>query len=158
MHLWVFAELGVMLLATYVIVRGFALPRDPLALVLAGLFVALFIGVFLERWETGQPTPALAIVKLIDSGYFSIVAAVLVVSAGSFWKGMSDAETRERFLVSQRDSSIVVLRQYGDRIVAGRIVKGENVVDSEVRIYLRAGDAGASEFVERKLGRLKFEP
>jgi hypothetical protein len=123
------------------------------------LLVAIFVLVFLEGHEESSdraPSPGRALVKLIESGYFPLIVAVIVLSFASYWQGSGDAATRTSFFVSKRDPTIVVLRQYGDRYVAARLLK-KNVVDETSRIVIHAGDAAASEFVKRKLGRLRFK-
>ena len=153
MHLYVLFEFGAVLLFVYLFARGFKAPNALFASVLVVLFLVFVAAVWLERVETGQPTPALALVRLIESG-FPVVAAFVILSAASYWKGLGNAEQKEWFLVSRPDQSVVVLRQYGERLVAGRLTgDGGNVVDPSVRIYLRSGDAGAREFERKKLVR-----
>ena len=158
MRLYVLIEFTVLLLVVYISTRGLNMPNPLFAVLTVVVFSVYLSFVYVMGEAPASPQdPTHILARFVDSGYFPIVAAFVVLCAASYWRGLGDAERQESFMVSTVDPSIVVLREYGDRLVAARLI-GKNVVDSSSRIYLRAGDVGAKEFERRKLGRLHFEP
>lgn len=110
---------------------------------------------FESRRYPDEPGLAQAVARLIDSGFYPLVAGSVILAAFTYWSGQADASHQERFDVLLNDPSIVILRTYDDRAVGARLINA-NVVDRDSRIVVRLGEAGAREFQSMDLGRLQF--
>lgn len=104
-----------------------------------------------------EPSLGRAIELLIDSGYFPVVAAAVILAFAANWAGTADATRQQYFQVIRGDPSVVVLRRYGDRVVTARLI-GHRMIDATSRGVLILGQNGASKFERRKLGRLRVHP
>jgi hypothetical protein len=103
--------------------------------------------------EPEGPTLITPIFRLIASGYFPIVVAAIVLPVSAYWLGGTDARNQETFQTLASEPGKVVLRFYGDKLVASSV--GEDGTLGRSRIVLRVGEPPADEFVRSDIGPLR---
>jgi hypothetical protein len=158
MYAAVLAEAALLWAGANLFVEGFTWRRALLSLLAAGgLLLVPYVGWSYFRWGTGfqEHTPTTkAIIRLIESGYFPLVVGLVIAFSVAYSTGFADARHQTRFFVPASDPHIVVLRRYGDELVGARLI-APHVIGRNSEVVLRAGDAGAREFVRRDVGPLR---
>jgi hypothetical protein len=122
-----------------------------IGLVLAGVAFLLWR---LGRHDPEDPDARRLAMRLIDSGYFPVLAAAVLTAFAANWAGAAEASRQEYFQVLRGQPSIVVLRQYDNRLIAARQVS-PGIIERNVRFVLIVGAPGQREFERRKLGELR---
>jgi hypothetical protein len=125
----------------------------------SGIGVVLAVAAFgfrlLGRHERPEePNLGRLATRLIDSGYFPVVAAVVISAFAANWAGTADASREQYFQVLRSDPSIVVLRRYDDRLIAARQMRA-GVIERDVRHVMVVGGPGQRQLERRKLGELR---
>jgi hypothetical protein len=103
--------------------------------------------------EPEGPTLITPLFRLIGSGYFPIVVAAIVLPLSAYWFGGADARNQETFATLASEPRTVVLRFYGDALVAARVAEDGTLGQS--RRVLRMGEPPADEFVRSDIGPLR---
>jgi hypothetical protein len=103
--------------------------------------------------EPEGPTLITPVFRLIGSGYFPIVVAAVVLPLTAYWLGGTDARKQETFATLASEPRTVVLRFYGDALVAARVAEDGTLGQS--RLVLRIGEQPADEFVRSDIGPLR---
>jgi len=127
------------------------------ALVIGGAIAvgAISLSMLARRESEEEPDLRRLTMRLIDSGYFPVVAAAVITAFVANWAGAADASREQYFQVLRSDPSVVVLRRYDDRLIAARQV-GAGIIERNVRLVLVAGVPGQRELERRKLGELRL--
>jgi hypothetical protein len=103
--------------------------------------------------EPEGPTLISPVFRLIGSGYFPIVVAAIVLPLYAYWLGGADARNQDTFVTLASEPRTVVLRFYGDTLVASRVAEDGTLGRS--RLVLRLGERPADEFVQSDIGPLR---
>jgi hypothetical protein len=166
MYLYLVGEALVVAAGAYVIANGLSLESTvtaAVALLVAAPLLALIIYAsgpgegFMARTRTAIDNPEGAsiltpVFRLIGSGYFPIAVAAVVLAASAYWLGRHDARTQTSFQTLASDRRLVVLRVYGDRLVAARVLSGGRLASR--RLVFRVGEEPADAFIRSKVGPL----
>jgi hypothetical protein len=116
------------------------------------------VGVYLFLERIDQPGIGSALDRVIESGYSWALAGAVILGLAAYWSGQADAAHQTRFEVLKRDESLVLLRQYGDRAIAGRIAAPGTLANSRIVLTLGPSPPATQEFVSREVGPLTVAP